>query len=266
MWGTEEKFVQDELVRGEGEDIDGWPRTGRSHRWIKVAAAREWVETEKKELKEIMETYIDFSLKTGSRAKGEIYVRHVEWEGVLVDVRESNHESPSLVVAGWRKRGKNKTRGERWEESEGDLEETILTRRSNDVGRIRWASQKRELSGGESGTQGGESDTGIMDSTNTIMHVFEENKIDLTNITGERGQSSGENAIMQEAESDINGVDSATKQREGGVTMAREEGGEQSQGVAGEGLTPYVFLTLEELQNLRETIKKSLRELDQDRE
>ena len=30
---------------------------------------------------------------------------------------------------------------------------------------------------------------------------------------------------MQEAESDINGVDSATKeQREGGVTMAREEG------------------------------------------
>ena len=105
-----------------------------------------------------------------------------------------------------------------------------------------------------------------MDSTNTIMHVFEENKIDLTNITGERGQSSGENAIMQEAESDINGVDSATKQREGGVTMAREEGWEQSQGVAGEGLTPYVFLTLEELQNLRETIKKSLRELDQDRE
>ena len=73
---------------------------------------------------------------------------------------------------------------------------------------------------------------------------------------------------MQEAESDINGVDSATKeQREGGVTMAREEGWEQSQGVAGEGLTPYVFLTLEELQNLRKTIKKSLRELDdQDRE
>ena len=29
MWGTEEKFVQDELVRSEGEDIDGWPRTGR---------------------------------------------------------------------------------------------------------------------------------------------------------------------------------------------------------------------------------------------
>ena len=49
--------------------------------------------------------------------------------------------------------------------------------------------------------------------------------------------------------------------------MVREEGWEQSQGVAEEGLTPYVFLTLEELQNLRKTIKKSLRELDdQDRE
>ena len=184
----------------------------------------------------------------------------------MVDVRVDIHESPSLIVTGWRKRGE-KTRGEKWEESERDMEETILTRRSNDVGRIRWASQKRELSGGESGMQGGKSDTGIMDSTNTIMHVFEVNKIDLTNITGERGQSSGENAIMQEAESDINGLDSATKQREGGVTMAREEGWEQSQGVAGEGLTPYVFLTLEELENLRETIKKSLRELDdQDRE
>ena len=63
-------------------------------------------------------------------------------------------------------------------------------------------------------------------------------------------------------------VDSATKeQREGGVKMVREEGWEQSPGVAEEGLTPYVFLTLEELQNLRKIIKKSLRELDdQDRE
>ena len=73
---------------------------------------------------------------------------------------------------------------------------------------------------------------------------------------------------MQEAESDINVMDSATKeQREGGVTMVREEGWEQSPGEAEEDLTPYVFLTLEELQNLRKIIKKSLRELDdQDRE
>ena len=106
-----------------------------------------------------------------------------------------------------------------------------------------------------------------MDSTNTIMHVFEENNIDLTNITGERGQSNVEDEIMQEAESGFK-VDSATakEQRGEGVTMTMEEGGEQSQGAAREGLTPYVFLTLEDLEKLRETIKKSLRELDQDRE
>ena len=108
---------------------------------------------------------------------------------------------------------------------------------------------------------------GTMDSTNTIMDVFYEKNIDLTNITGERGQSNVEDEIMQEAESDIN-VDSATakEQRGEGVIMTMEEGGEQSQGAAGEGLTPYVFLTLEDLEKLRETIKKSLRELDQDRE
>ena len=168
MWGSESKFILDEVVRGEGDDIDGWPRTGRCHRWVKVAAAREWGEREKEELQEVMEAYTDFSIKSGARAKGEIFIRHVEWEGVMVDIRESIHESPSLIVTGWRKRGKNKTKGERWEESERDMEETILTRRSKDVARFRWTSQKK-LSGGESGTHEGESDMGIMDSTNTIM-------------------------------------------------------------------------------------------------
>ena len=32
MWGTEEKFVKDEVVRDEGEETDGCPRIGRSHR------------------------------------------------------------------------------------------------------------------------------------------------------------------------------------------------------------------------------------------
>ena len=91
MWGSENKFVQDEVVRDEGDDIDGWPRTGRCHRWVKVAAARGWGEREKKELQEIIEAYIDFSIKSGARTKGEIFVRHVEWEGVMVDVRESIH-------------------------------------------------------------------------------------------------------------------------------------------------------------------------------
>ena len=113
LWGTEEKFVKDEVVMDVGEEVDGWPRIGKGHCWIKVSAAAEWGETEKRELQEAMDAYVNFSLKTGSRAKGEIFVRHTEWEGALVDVRESNHESPRLVVARWRSRGNNKTLGER---------------------------------------------------------------------------------------------------------------------------------------------------------
>ena len=134
--------------------------TGRCHRWVKVAAARGWDEGEKEELQEVMEAYVDFSTRSSARAKGEIFIRHVNWEGFMVDVRESIHESPSLIVTGWRKKGKNKTKGEKWEEGERDMEETILTRRSKDVARIRWTSQKK-LYGGESGT--GESDMGTMD-------------------------------------------------------------------------------------------------------
>ena len=93
--------------------------------------------------------------------------------------------------------------------------------------------------------------------------------MDSTNTKWERGESNGENAVMQYAESEINVMDSTTKEQwEGGETMGREEGWGQSSGEAeGCGLTPYVCLTLEELQNLRKIIKKSLRELDdQDRE
>ena len=127
----------------------------------------------------------------------------------MVDVRESSHEDPSIIVTGWRNKGE-KTRGEKREEETRDMEETILTRRSKDVARIRWTSQKK-LYGGESG----ESDMGTMDSANTIMDVFYEKNIDLTNITGERGQSNVEEEIMQHAESDIN-VDSATAKEQRG--------------------------------------------------
>ena len=89
--------------------------------------------TEKKELKEVIDAFVKFSLKTGARAKGEIWVRHTEWEGTLIDVRDSNHESPEMIVTGWRPRGSNKTLGEVWEEGEENLEETILTRGSRDV-------------------------------------------------------------------------------------------------------------------------------------
>ena len=58
----------------------------------------------------------------------------------------------------------------------------------------------------------------------------------------------------------------AKEQRGEGVTMTMDEGGEQSQGAARESITPYVFLTLEELQALRETIKKSLKDLGEDKD
>ena len=120
--------------------MDG--QKGRGHRWINVLAAAQWGETERRELQEVMEAHMTFSLKTGLRAKGEIWVRHTEWEGALIDLRESNHESPKLVVAGWRARGSNKTLGERWEEEEENLEETILTKGPRDFSRVRWVSLK----------------------------------------------------------------------------------------------------------------------------
>ena len=62
LWGNEENFVRDEVV-DIGEEVDGWPRIGRGHHWIKVSAAAEWVETEKRELQEVMDAYVNFSLK-----------------------------------------------------------------------------------------------------------------------------------------------------------------------------------------------------------
>ena len=43
--------------------------------------------------------------------------------------------------------------------------------------------------------------------------------------------------------------------------MTREAEGEQSQGEVRGSTTPYVFLTLEELEALRATIKKTLKDL-----
>ena len=67
---------------------------------------------------------------------------------------------------------------------------------------------------------------------------------------------------MQCVESEINVMDSTTKEQwEGGEMMGKEEGWGQSSGEAEEG-----GLTLEDLLKLKEIIKKRLEELDdQDR-
>ena len=107
-WGNDIDYVEDELERmqdGEiGGDMDGWPQEGREHRWISVMAPTKWGVTERKELEEVLETYKTFSLETGSRAKGEIWVRNKGWEGSIIDLREHNSVQPTIVVTGWRRR------------------------------------------------------------------------------------------------------------------------------------------------------------------
>ena len=112
-----------------------------------------------------------------------------------------------------------------------------------------------------------ESEVDTMDETNTIMDVWYENNTDLTNITGERVQSIVDDEIMKEAESGSK-VDSATAKEQWieGEIMTMEEGGEQSQGAVRGSTTPYVFLTLEELEALWETIKKTLKDLGEDKD
>ena len=134
------------------------------------------------------------------------------------------------------------------------MEETILMRRSKAVARIRWTSPKK-LCKEEPVTQDSEGDT--LDESNTIMDVWYENNIDLTNITGEH--SIVEDDVMNEAESGSK-VDS-TKKWIKGKNMTREAEGDQSQGEVRGSTTPYIFLTLEELEALRATIKKTLKDL-----
>ena len=52
QWGNEQNYVKDE-VEETGEDVDGWPRVGREHRWINVLASAQWGETERRELEEV---------------------------------------------------------------------------------------------------------------------------------------------------------------------------------------------------------------------
>ena len=86
--GSEMMCVEDEVVR-MGGDVDSEPQEGREHRCISVVAPitefereRKWGETERRALAELVETYKIFSLATGSRTKGEIWVRNKGWGGV----------------------------------------------------------------------------------------------------------------------------------------------------------------------------------------
>ena len=95
-----------------------------------------------------------------------------------------------------------------------------------------------------------------LDESNTIMDVWYEHNTDMTDITGER--SNVEYELMQEAHNSK--VDS-TKEGIEGENLTKKAEGAQSQGEVRGSTTPYVFLTLEELEALRATIKKTLKDL-----
>ena len=68
-----------------------------------------------------------------------------------------------------------------WEEKECNMEETILTRRSEEVARIRWTSPKMLYKEEPVTLDSGDT----LDESNTIMDVWYEHNTDMTDITGE---------------------------------------------------------------------------------
>ena len=120
-----------------------------------------WKEIERRELEEVMETYKTFSLATGSRTKGEIWVTNKGWEGSMIDLSEHHPEQPTIMLTGWKPviekesgerwkqlsegaRGRKEILGKMGEEGNRDMEELICTRGPRCVRespcRVRWAS------------------------------------------------------------------------------------------------------------------------------
>ena len=258
FYSEDSEFVSDEVVKDEETlatnlDTDGWPREGRMHRWIKVNEAKKWCKEEKKQLWDVIDAYCDFSTRSGAFGIGEIYVRHQDWQGVLVDIRENAHEDPNVVIMGW-KRKQEKTKGELWEE-EHQHEETILTRRSREVAKIRWASPL--LIKEEPMTQGE-----TLDESNTVIDAWYEDKQDITDIRGEESNMEGDDATNLQVDSSkcsCGGTYKAFKEliQVDNITEEVQEGQseERVRGVT----TPYIFLPLQDLDALKQTIRNTLR-------
>ena len=226
MWTEDKECIKDEVVdeeetEGDEIEVDGWPRDKRGHRWVKVNEAGGWAKGEREELCQVMGAYCDFSSHSGAKAKGEIFTRSTNWQGVMLDIWENIHDDPSIVVTGWRRK-QGKTRGEMWEEKERSLKETILTRRSEEVARVRWTSPKMVY---EEETTLDSLDAGeTLDESNVIVDVL---------------------------------VDSP-KKRTVSDTMIKKTERDQSQREVRGRTTPYVFLPLRELEKLRTVIRKTL--------
>ena len=168
-----------------------------------------------------------------------------------MDTRENANEDPNIIVMGWQRK-QEKTKGELWEK-EHQYEETILTRRSQEVAKIRWTSPKLLLK--EEPVTPDSGDT--LDESNTVIDIWYESSTDMTDITGERSN-------MEEDDATHNlQVDSSkwTLKEWTEVDNVAEKTQEvQSQREVRGRTTPYVFLPLQELDKLRATIRKTLRE------
>ena len=111
-----------------------------------------------------------------------------------------------------------------WEEKERSLKETILTRRSEEVARVRWTSPKLVY---EEETTVDSLDAGeTLDESNVIVEVL---------------------------------VDSP-KKRTVSDTMIKKTERDQSQREVRGRTTPYVYLPLRELEKLKAVIRKTLRD------
>ena len=77
LWSGDSECIRDEVVDEEDTmvtdmEVDGWPREGRLHRWVRVREAKGWCKDEKKQLSDVIEAYCDFSTHSGAYARGEI--------------------------------------------------------------------------------------------------------------------------------------------------------------------------------------------------
>ena len=237
LWSEDSEWVRDEVVNEEetmatNMETDGWPREGCLHRWVRVNEAKGWCKEEKKQLSDVIEAYCDFSTRSGAYARGEIFVRHENWHGVLVDTRENAHEDPNIVIMGW-KRKQEKIMGELWEK-EHQYEETILTRRTQEVAKIRWTSpmllpKEEPVTPDESNTD----------------NIGKRSNMEEDDATHNLQVDSSKWTLKEWTEAD-------------NVTEKTQE--DQSQREVRGVTTPHVFLPLQELCRLRDTIRKILRE------
>ena len=231
LWSGDREWVMDEVV-SEEEAMDEGPSEGCLNRWVKVIEAKGWEEEEKKHLRDVIEAYCDFSTRSGAYARGEIYVRHGDWHGALMDTRENAHEDPKIVVMGWKKK-QGRVMGELWEK-EHQYEETILTRRTQEVAKIRWTSpmllpKEEPVTPDESNTDEIEKRSNMEEDDATHNLKVDSSK----RILKERTEADNmiENTQEDQSQREVRGV-----------------------------TTPHVLLPLQELCRLRDTIRKILRE------